>query len=634
MIRRRWMVICLFFCFQAARAQIVVHQENFGAGLGAWSAVNVTDATDVWSNVSGFAEINGFGGSNDEDWLISPAINLNTQNNEFFLFDYNDDFDGGLIKVFYSTNYNGGGTVANVSSATWTELSTTFININRTTCFSTLFQRHPAIDISGINGTAVYFAFKYTGTASASKYYKIDNVRILANYYNGITKNIKCCDLKTELHRLIRNQSHSIQYTAATYDVWDAMLHSDVRINDAGTDTITMDVFTDKPFGTGEFEFDPCTGRAGVATCGAEGTCYQREHSFPKSWWGSGTSASDSAYTDMHHLMPADGYLNAAKNNYPPGVVAVPGTVGSNGFRVGTNAAYPCGGTMSYFEPINEYKGDYARMYFYIVTRYQHLMATWEGLNTAGNCALDGDPCIGFEPWLLTVLLTWHANDPVSVKEINRNNAVYAIQGNRNPFIDNPDWVNLIWGDASGVSCSSFTLPVELTNFTASWNNNSIQLQWETASERNNDYFKITKSYDGSEWELLDIMQGNGTLNTASHYELSDPELRLSDNNEFIYYQLHQVDLNGVSKLIGTQAVLIPEQEISVSPNPFSEFIQIKCNHQNLKTIKLFNMLGQEIYQQQLEGETAVINTMNLEKGNYYLIVSDEEQQSVFRIQK
>ncbi|MCB0402937.1 MAG: endonuclease [Flavobacteriales bacterium] len=440
-------------------AQITVHSEDFTSGLGSWSQVSITDAGDIWSATSGFAEMNGFGGSDDEDWLISPAINMNAQSDEYFMFDYNDGFSGALIELYYSVNYNGGNTVTDVQNATWTNIPLTLWDINSLSCFSTLHMRHPAIDVSSINGTSVYFAFKYTGTASSSKNYEIDNINIEADYYNSINTYIQnggnCAGLKTELYKLVRNYTEVVRYTSSFYDTWDALLTTDRRWNDNATAEIVWDMFTDIPSGTGEFEFDHCNDRDGGSCPPGEGMCYNREHTFPRSWWGSTTIyPTDTINFDMHHITPADREMNTAKLNYPPGEVQVANVTGSNGFKVGTNSAYPCT-SMQYFEPINEYKGDYARMYFYIATRYEPFLPSWFGNSTQGDCALDGNTYPGYNSWLMTVLLTWHANDPVSQKEIDRNNAVYAIQGNRNPFIDNPQWVGFIWGDHMGTPCST-----------------------------------------------------------------------------------------------------------------------------------------------------------------------------------
>lgn len=450
------LIVCsLLLAASSIKAQITVHAENFGSGIGTWSAVNVSEVANQWTATSGAMQINGASGAADEDWLISPAINMSAQGSEYFLFDYNDANPGNLIELYYSTNYSGAGTSGAVGSATWTNLPLRVINMDNVVCFDLLFQRHPAIDLSAINGTAVYFAFKYTGTAGVGKQYKIDNVRIQAEYYSTVLSAVsagdRCADLKTTIHQSIRNQT-KVAYTSANYDIWDSQLQTDTRMNDAGNAVIVWDMFTDKPAATGEFEFDHCGNRDSGGAGSGEGLFYNREHTFPQSWWGGGQTAADTQYVDLHHIVPSDRLLNIAKSNHPPGIVTAATTTGSNGFKTGTNPSYPCGSV--FFEPIDAYKGDYARMYFYLATRYEHNMVAWSSISAEGDCAMSGDPYTAFEPWLLSLLLEWHANDPVSQKEIDRNNAVYSMQGNRNPFIDNPTWANYIWGDNLGNPCN------------------------------------------------------------------------------------------------------------------------------------------------------------------------------------
>lgn len=445
--------------FNLFYAQITVHSEDFATGIGTWSAISVTDANNVWTATSGYMEMNGFGGTDDEDWLISPAINMNGQTDEYIMFDYNDYYDGPWIEMYYSTNYNGGGTVADLNAATWTNLPLRVFDINRTSCFTTKFMRHPALDISNINGAAVYFAFKYVGQASNSKDYKIDNVRILAEYYGSVNTFIQgggnCDLLKTEIYKTLTHQYDELAYTSSTaFDLWDGLLAADRRLNDAGTDTIVWDMFTDIPTGTGEFEFNHCTNRDNGTCPGAEGSCYNREHSFPRSWWGGTTTVSDTINYDMHHITPADKAMNILKLNYPPGIVQTASGTGSNGFKAGTNSSYPCS-SMNYFEPIDAYKGDYARMYLYIATRYEPVITGWVSNTAESSCALSGNSYTVYNPWLLNLLLTWHAQDPVSQKEIDRNNAIYSMQGNRNPYIDHPEWVGYVWGDYMGNPCTS-----------------------------------------------------------------------------------------------------------------------------------------------------------------------------------
>ncbi len=328
-------------------AQLTVLSEDFNTGIGSFTAIDVLDPTGVWTSNAGVMEMNGFGGTDDEDWLISPAIDLDVQEDEFLIFDYNDVFNGPLIELYYSTDYNGGGTVPDLQAATWSTLSLDVLDIAATTCFSTLYHPHRAVDISGINGGNVYFAFKYTSTAGASKQYRIDNFKILAEYYGSVHTYLdgggSCEGLMNELHETIKTQQTVIQYTSSNYDLWDALLITDRRVNDAGTAEIVWDMFTDIPTGTGEFEYDHCTNRDNGSCPGGEGNCYNREHTFPRSWWG-GTTAypTDTFNFDLHHVTPSDRQLNTYKLNYPPGVVTTPVNTGTNGFKVGFNSTYPC----------------------------------------------------------------------------------------------------------------------------------------------------------------------------------------------------------------------------------------------------------------------------------------------------
>lgn len=163
-----------------------------------------------------------------------------------------------------------------------------------------------------------------------------------------------------------------------------------------------------------------------------EGDCYNREHSWPKSWWG--RSESHEAYSDLFHVIPADGYVNNRRSNHPLGEVEAPITyTSSNGSRLGS-CVDPDAGNLC-FEPTSELKGDFARIYFYMAVRY-------EGDFTC--CQRDAVNGANIHPWAEALLRSWHEMDPVDDDERARNEAVYLLQGNRNPFVDYPDWVDLI----------------------------------------------------------------------------------------------------------------------------------------------------------------------------------------------
>lgn len=171
-----------------------------------------------------------------------------------------------------------------------------------------------------------------------------------------------------------------------------------------------------------------------------------REHSVPKSWWGNSGSSDDAimsfeAGSDLMHLYPSDGAANTAKNYYPLGHVAQ-STFDNGSCKVGYPETGEGGGAQFVFEPADEYKGDFARTYFYMATCYQDY--TWKYQYMYLNKA---NSYLSLKPWAYNMLLDWARKDPVSQKEIDRNEVVYRLQGNRNPFIDDPTLMEYIWGN-------------------------------------------------------------------------------------------------------------------------------------------------------------------------------------------
>ncbi len=168
-----------------------------------------------------------------------------------------------------------------------------------------------------------------------------------------------------------------------------------------------------------------------------------REHAFPKSWWGGSRNA---AYSDLHHLFPADEAANLAKSNHPLGNVGIP--VFDNGVsKVGYDSFQGNSTECLVFEPADTYKGDFARAYFYVATCYQDL--TWKH-----TFMVETNSYPTFRPEAVRLLMDWHRKDPVSTKERTRNEAVYTFQHNRNPFIDYPELASYLWGDSTAYAFS------------------------------------------------------------------------------------------------------------------------------------------------------------------------------------
>lgn len=235
------------------------------------------------------------------------------------------------------------------------------------------------------------------------------------------------CEGKSGQNLLKALYSTISSHTTVSYDgLWNVYKTSDIRDN--GT---VWDMYSTKEWRVGQ---EKCGNYKNV------GDCINREHSFPKSWFNDKTPM----YSDAFHIYPTDGKVNGQRSNYPFGECAGGTTLPSNGNVKALGKLGSCtfpGYSDKVFEPVDEYKGDFARSYFYMAACYNNQVSTWSSPMLAGNSY----PV--FSSWAVNLLLKWHRQDPVSKKETDRNDAVYAHQRNRNPFIDHPELVEYIWGD-------------------------------------------------------------------------------------------------------------------------------------------------------------------------------------------
>jgi endonuclease I len=229
-------------------------------------------------------------------------------------------------------------------------------------------------------------------------------------------------ELQAALHGIIDDHD-AISYD----DVWSAFYTTDDKPNGK-----VWDMYSDIPGGTPPYEYTFGEDQGGSAS--GEGEGYNREHTWPLSWFDGGAPMN----TDMFQIVPTDIYVNNRRSNYPYGEVSSPTWESLNGSRLGPCSWPGYSGTV--FEPRDEYKGDLARGYFYMATRYYGEDGSWPG-----SPMTDGAQ---FLPWAEGMLVAWHLADPVGTKELDRNEAVYVIQDNRNPFIDHPEYVLMIWSPA------------------------------------------------------------------------------------------------------------------------------------------------------------------------------------------
>ena len=240
-----------------------------------------------------------------------------------------------------------------------------------------------------------------------------------ANYYNsanGLAGN----QLKVALHNIIKGHT-SISYG----QLWNAFWSTDNKGNG-----VVWDMYSDIPNGTPPYIYYLGTDQCGNYS--GEGDCYNREHSWPSSWFNDQTTPR----TDLHHIFPTDGWVNNKRGNYAFGEVRSASWTSRNGSKLGNCKTSGFTGTV--FEPIDEYKGDFARAIMYTSERYYTEDSGWGSSDMTTKSEI--------KPWAIQMLLRWNEQDPVSQKEINRNNAIYNdYQHNRNPFVDHPEYARMIW---------------------------------------------------------------------------------------------------------------------------------------------------------------------------------------------
>lgn len=321
-----------------------------------------------------------------------------------------------------------------------------------------------------------------------------------ATYYNAAVGKSDAA-LKTQLYSII-----SSGYITKSYDY----LYTIYNTSDVTSTGNVWDMYS------------TCTWTPGQKKCGEYKLvcdCYNREHSIPQSWF----NEKSPMVSDAFHVYPTDGKVNGQRSNYPFGECASGSTLSGGKGKLGQSTFAGYSGTV--FEPVDEYKGDFARTYFYFATRYQNIMTS------IGGDSFDNTTYPSLSSWSIALFLKWHRQDPVSQKERDRCNAVEVYQKNRNPFIDYPELAEHIWGTKKGIP-----------------------------------------------WSLT----------------------------------------SGIDEL---------KIEFTVSPNPVQDIINISSTETNL-TYTIFNINGQVLMQEQLNGRTS-ISTEQLKNGMYLLQLSSGQRKSI-----
>ncbi|MDP1677510.1 MAG: endonuclease [Bacteroidota bacterium] len=421
---------------------------------------------------------------------------------------------------------------------------------------------------------------------------KTDQTTVV-DYYDGAYK-LYGTALRLALHNIIKG------HTERTY----ANLWTDFQTTDKKANGKVWDMYSDIPGGTPPYEYTFSTNQCGNYS--GEASCYNREHSWPKSWFNDLTPM----YSDLFHLFPTDGYVNGRRSNDNYGNVSAPTWTSQNGSKSGPNT-FP-GYSGNVFEPIIAYKGDLARGHFYMSVRYYGEDAGWS--------VSDGTNKSDLLPWYANLLYSWHILDTVSTKEINRNNAVFGIQKNRNPFIDHPEFAAEIWQTTmapSVVSSSlySSTLAIDFSRYVDS--SSAVLVQNYVLDHSAGSPLNIQWGIDN---DISKIQITLPVLLSGTTYALQIKNMK-SINNVAMNDTTITFKTSGVSSVEGKPIELHSFLLIQNYPNPFNPTTAIGFTLQvsGFTTLKIYDAIGREV---------ATLVNENLEAGVYHQKTFDARNRS------
>ena len=245
------------------------------------------------------------------------------------------------------------------------------------------------------------------------------NSNARTSYYSSITSTSNGQTLANNLYSLIGKNTSSVSYSSlytSAYPTTDVL---------PGTN-IVWDIYSNEVY---NLKTDS------GSSASSEGAGFNREHTIPQSWFSKATPM----VSDIFHVYPTDVYVNNQRSSYVFDDVKTASKTFKNGSILGKGTVFS---TKTVFEVADEYKGDIARSYFYMAIRYKDKLSNW----TAGESQSIFQSSY---PYLTTnarkIFTKWSHEDPVSDKEMIRNDAIYNIQKNRNPFIDHPEYIDVIW---------------------------------------------------------------------------------------------------------------------------------------------------------------------------------------------
>ena len=482
---------------------------------------------------------------------------------------------------------------------------------------------------TGLLVSTQYYLFVFSANADCTgqPYYNTTALQAIATTTNASTgipvgfydaaNGQTCQTLKTTLKTISSTGYNTLSYTPG---LWNAYQYTDIK---PATANFIWDIYTDdnNPAVPETYNFSYSTDQCG--TYSKEGDCYNREHTTPQSWF----NQASPMVSDIQHILPTDGKVNGVRSNYPYGEVTnVTYTSIDNQSKLGTGTNF--GYTGIVFEPIDAFKGDVARISLYMVTRYEDQVIgnNWSANGTANAALLtSGEELFDaarrrlqiYDSWYLKTIFKWINQDPVSQKEIDRNNAIYYQSGqhNRNPFVDHPEYAYLIW------QCTGI-IPVTITDFVASKQNESVLLKWYATFETSFKQYDIERSTDAVHFNKIASEAGRNLAN----YSYTDNKL---PSGSIVYYRLKMIDIDGSFNYSKTIAVRLNNNfsNALVYPNPTMGALQIKLTEAiaTNTTLIVTDVTGRLVKQQNIMKGAFSINldAKSLTNGRYFIKIND-----------
>lgn len=332
-------------------------------------------------------------------------------------------------------------------------------------------------------------------------------------------------------------------------ELWDCYVTTDM-----GNDGYYIDMYSTCKYNHSSYH---------VGTASYVGQGLNREHSFPKSWFGGEVYPM---YTDLMMIIPTDGFVNQRRSNYPYGVCNGTDAVTYTNEELGVTMLGKLGKSTyngysaKVFEPDDEYKGDFARIYFYMVTCYKSDVANWPGCDQLDY--LDNN-YKAFSNWSIQMLMEWHRADPVSAKELKRNEGVYVKQGNRNPYVDHPELAEYIWGTKQH---STWTdggdipqpivkeVPVMLSSDETAVEPNAFRADWTSGGDVSSYTLKVTRQSESGATLLMSENFSGVNANNDGYTDIGESLDDYTDNPGWKGYKVYTAA--GQSLKMGTSSAI------------------------------------------------------------------------------